>query len=114
MASVLKPVYISRKLYRIYRPLVDQCNLYFNADYNFWAGTGFVSRPRYGSWSVWDFAPEPWAQGPVLVISDSLTFESVTDQRSEQLLKIVQQQQCRLAVMWSGGIDSTEIGRAHV
>ena len=103
----MKPVYISRKLYRFSQPLVEKLNMYYNADSNFWAGTWFISRPRYGSWSVWDMAPEPAAQGPALIVNDALTFESVTDQRSADLLAAQRREQCRVAVLWSGGIDST-------
>ena len=103
----MKPVYISRKIYRCCPQLTDHLNMYYNADVNFWAGTWFISKPRYGSWSVWDFADEPQALGPALIPDDSLTFESVTDQRSWDLLAVLRREQCRLAVLWSGGIDST-------
>ena len=37
----------------------------------------------------------------------SSALESVTDQRSWDLLAVLRREQCRLAVLWSGGIDST-------
>ena len=104
----MKPVYITRRIYHYTdADVMQRLKIYRNGDLNFWAGTDFVSRPRYGSWAVWDFAPEPWAQGPKLVVNDSLTFESVSDQRSEEMLNIIRREQSRLAVLWSGGIDST-------
>lgn len=110
MANSVKPVYITRKIYKFGDPqIMAKLSMYQNADLNFWAGTDFVSRPRYGTWNVWDFDTEYLARGPSLVPNDQLTFDWVTDQRSQDLLETMRQQQCRVAVLWSGGIDSSVV-----
>ena len=105
----MKPIYISREIYTLADPeAVRHLTMYSNGD-NIFIFTNHITRPRYGTWSVWDFADESRAQGPALTPNDSLTFESVTDHRSQELLAILNREQCRIAVLWSGGIDSTVI-----
>lgn len=109
MGTTVKPVFISRKVYDFLDSVqANKLDLYRRADFDFWTGSTYVSRARYGSQTIWDFATTQNFQ-PVLTVNNNITFNDATDARSLEILQIIKQQNRRLAIYWSGGIDSTVI-----
>lgn len=107
----MQPALIHNNIYQcLDRTLADKLDLYLRADRDFWIGSSFVASARYGPQSVWNFVNDiPMSTNPGLDSTDHRNFEQVTDLRSAQFSESIQRTGRRIAVLWSGGIDSTVI-----
>lgn len=112
----MKPIFIHADLYDILQPAArsqrsDRGKIFdiFNkADQKFWTGTCFIAHPRYGTSKVWRMQSDlAMAPRPDLQYKQTKSFCEITDVRAQELLELVRSTGKRLAVFWSGGIDST-------
>lgn len=114
----MKPMYIGSDIYNalVAVSAKDRSNqitalgMHNKADQKFWTGSRFIAHPRYGNNKVWHInADLPMACKPSLDHYQTKSFSEITDQRSQDLLHLLEITGKRLAVFWSGGIDSTVI-----
>lgn len=91
--------------------IADTIKFNYDIDIKFWTGAGSFSHARYGQE---DLCPFKISNGsimpcPTLDLTFEKTFEEITDARSIELLNLCRESNKKLAVFWSGGIDSTVI-----
>lgn len=80
----------------------------YTMDRRFWTGTSSFSSARYGKdYCALDIAVAEKIPCPEINLNFSKTFEEITDQRSKELLDLCRNNNRRLGIYYSGGIDST-------
>jgi len=81
---------------------------YFNFDFGLWGIPDGVSKARYGkdSSELLIHTASIISDGPLLG-EETENFETVTDKRSVDILETVNKKNKKLAIFWSGGIDSS-------
>lgn len=107
----MKPIRISKNFYQcLPENLYSRIETHYLADYKFWDGTSYVASPRYGKSKIWNFHYDTdYVKIPTLDSLYNKSFEEVTDTRAIEIREILNRRQEKLAVFWSGGIDSTVV-----
>jgi hypothetical protein len=106
-----KPIWISSSIYEhLDSDLYQKLEVYHRADNLFWTGSDFIGHPRYGPNTVWNFSDHNIISStPDLNTVSTKSFADINDQRAKELMDKINATGQRLAVFWSGGIDSTTV-----
>jgi len=111
----MRPIFIHSSIYQHLHHMMQDLEVYHKADQDFWTGSEFIAHPRFGEQKIWNFKSDlDFACRPSLDQTQKKTFAEITDSRSGEILDIMKTTGKRLAVFWSGGIDSTVVLSAIV